>query len=252
MTHQELKAYLDEKAAQYEHPSFIQSDPIQIVHQFSRKEDIEIAALLTATIAWGQRTTIIRNAQIMMELMDHAPFDFILGHKQSDIARMRHFVHRTFNNTDLEFFVSALHHIYLKQGGLEEVFCTNNDPKTGIVNFKQKMCIVPHAQRSEKHISDPSKGSSAKRLNMFLRWMCRSPKRGVDFGIWQMSTANLHCPLDVHTGRVARALGLLKRKQNDWAAVEELSGALRQMDANDPVKYDFALFGIGAFEDVLP
>lgn len=248
-----IKDLLERKLELYYNDGFIADDPLQIPHQFSQKEDIEIAALLTATIAWGQRKTIIKNAREMMALMDDAPFDFILNHEQRDLNLMNHFVHRTFNSSDLIFFVSGLKHIYSDLGGLESVFKAPNSAPylhQSIHNFRQCMFEVSHQKRSEKHISDPLNKSAAKRLHMFLRWMVRPCKRGVDFGLWtSIKPSQLSCPLDVHTGNVARSLGLITRKQNDILALLQLDEALRSFDPVDPVKYDFALFGLGLNHD---
>ena len=247
-----LKEFLDQKYHEYNNPDFIESDPISIPHSFSLNADVEIAGLLTATIAWGQRKTIINNANKIMDLMDSAPHDFILNHHPTDLKRMETFVHRTFNASDLLFFISALQNIYKKHKSLENLFLPNPTDKNmanGIENFRQTMFANIHEPRSEKHISSPAKGSAAKRLVMYLRWMVRQDNHGVDFGIWKnISPALLSCPLDVHSGNVARKLGLLLRKQNDWKAVVELDEQLRALDANDPAKYDFALFGLGVFE----
>jgi len=252
LSDRELKAFLDEKADLYERPEFIKEDPIQIPHSFSKKEDIEIIGLLTATIAWGQRPTIIKNAFRMAEMMDQSPHDFILNFERSDLDRTEGFVHRTFNSTDLQFFMYSLQDIYHK-GGLEKVFTAafkkHQHSAEAIAAFRQEFLSIPHEKRSEKHISDPLKGSSAKRLNMFLRWMVRSNERGVDFGHWKdIDPAWLSVPLDVHTGNMARKLGLLQRKQNDQKAVMELDARLRSFDPKDPVKYDMALFGLGIYE----
>ncbi|RXP57647.1 TIGR02757 family protein [Lutibacter sp. HS1-25] len=252
MNKTELKEFLDQKVIQYNNPNFIESDPIQIPHQFSIKEDIEIAGFLTATIAWGNRKMIIKNASKMVELMGNSPYDFVMNHKEHHLDNFDSFVHRTFNAYDFQYFIKSLQHIYKNHQGLENVF-SKNTTKTSIQpaihNFKQLFFEIPHLQRTEKHISDPLKGSAAKRINMFLRWMIRNDKTGVDFGIWKsISPSILSCPLDVHSGNVARKLGLLTRKQNDAKALNELDLNLRKMDKNDPVKYDFALFGLGVFE----
>lgn len=248
-----VKNLLDRKLEVYYNDDFIADDPLQIPHAFSQKEDIEIAALLTASIAWGQRKTIINNARAMMTLMDEAPYDFVLNHSDGDLNAMDHFVHRTFNAADLRFFISGLKHIYTQHGGLESVFNRfNSEPflHKSIHYFRQCMFEVPHQKRSEKHISDPLNKSAAKRLHMFLRWMVRRCDRGVDFGLWTSISPNrLSCPLDVHTGNVARRLGLIRRKSNDIGALHELDEALRGFDQNDPVKYDFALFGLGVSGD---
>ena len=248
----ELKDFLDEKVNLYNHPKFIESDPIQIPHLFSRKEDIEIAGFLTATIAWGNRKSIIKNANRMMDLLDHSPFEFITQHEASDLEKLTPFVHRTFNGSDFMQFIKSLNNIYKNHHGLESVFAQHSEPKSlqnSIHQFKKVFFEQPHLERTQKHISDPLKNSAAKRINMFLRWMVRNDNNGVDFGIWQsLNSSQLSCPLDVHSGNVARKLGLLKRKQNDGKALDELDSALRKLDASDPVKYDFALFGLGVFE----
>lgn len=248
----ELKEFLDTKVALYNHPKFIESDPIQIPHQFTKKEDIEIAAFLSATIAWGNRKSIINNANKMMELLDHSPFEFVTKHQESDLEQLEPFVHRTFNGSDFIQFIKSLKHIYQNHQGLESVFA-NYAEKTSlqqsIHQFKSVFFEIPHLERTKKHVSDPLKKSAAKRINMFLRWMVRNDNNGVDFGIWtSLSPSQLSCPLDVHSGNVARKLGLLKRKQNDGKALAELDKALRRLDPKDPVKYDFALFGLGVFE----
>jgi uncharacterized protein (TIGR02757 family) len=250
----EIKELLDEKYFQFNNTSFIETDPISIPHQFSKKEDIEIASLLVATIAWGQRTSIINNGNKLMRLMNDEPHDFILNFSKKDAARFEGFVHRTFNSTDCVFFLNSLKHIYTKHGGLEAAFSTDfsskeTDVKNAITNFRALFLNTEHQSRSEKHISNPSAKSSAKRLCMFLRWMVRKDKHGVDFGIWKsIKSSQLCLPLDLHTGNVSRKLGLLNRTQNDWQAVEEITSVLRTFDKNDPIKYDFSLFGLGAFE----
>ncbi|NNK81786.1 MAG: TIGR02757 family protein [Flavobacteriaceae bacterium] len=252
MNHSELKDFLDSKVIQYNNPRFIESDPIQIPHQFSKKEDIEIAAFLTAAIAWGNRKSIIKNSKRMMKLLGYSPFEFIINHSESDLESLKSFVHRTFNGLDFIQFVKSLKHIYTTHNGLESVFAKHakeDSLQESIHYFKQYFFEIEHLQRTQKHISDPLKNSAAKRINMFLRWMVRKDNAGVDFGIWEsLSPAQLSCPLDVHSGNVARKLGLLTRKQNDAKALQELDNTLRGFDASDPVKYDFALFGLGVFE----
>jgi len=248
MTSLQLKEYLDFKAEQYNTKQFIDTDPIQLPHRFSRKEDVEIVALLVSTIAWGKRAMIIKSGERLLDIMEHSPFEFIQNYeRRSDLK----FVHRTFNAIDLDFFFRSLQNIY-KNGGLEKAFSPHPDfegVKGRIINFRTQFLRTEHEQRSEKHISNPEKNSAAKRINMFLRWMVRKDNCGVDFGIWNsISPSELYLPLDVHTSNNARELGLLTRKQNDWKALDELMIQLRKMDAIDPVKYDFALFGIGAFE----
>ncbi|GAA4243893.1 TIGR02757 family protein [Winogradskyella damuponensis] len=248
----ELKEFLDEKVVLYNNPKFIDSDPIQIPHQFSKKEDIEIAAFLTATIAWGNRKSIIKNANKMMDLLDHSPFEFITQHQDTDLERLKPFVHRTFNGNDFMQFVESLQHIYKNHNGLEALFlkyAEKDSLQNSIHQFKKVFFEVPHLERTQKHVSDPLKNSAAKRINMFLRWMIRNDNAGVDFGIWKsLSPSQLSCPLDVHSGNVARKLKLLNRKQNDGKALAQLDKALRKLDPKDPVKYDFALFGLGVFE----
>jgi uncharacterized protein (TIGR02757 family) len=250
----EVKELLDEKYLQFNNTAFIETDPISIPHQFSKKEDIEIASLLIATIAWGQRISIINNGNKLMRLMNHEPYDFILNFSRKDAVRFNDFVHRTFNATDCVFFLNSLKTIYTKHGGLENVFSgnlKNNEPdvNNAITGFREIFLKTTHQARSEKHVSNPSAKSSAKRLCMFLRWMVRNDKHGVDFGIWKTIKPHQLClPLDVHTGNVSRKLGLLARTQNDWQAVEEVTAVLKTFDAKDPVKYDFSLFGLGAFE----
>ena len=252
MTHSELKSFLDEKVIQYNTRDFIDSDPVQIPHLFSQKEDIEIAGFLAATIAWGNRKMIIKNAHRMMELMGNTPYDFVLSHQEKDLNDLESFVHRTFNGQDFIVFVKGLQHIYKNHNGLEAVFAQKQEPfsmQKSIHEFKKLFFNVPHTPRTQKHISDPLNNSAAKRINMFLRWMVRQDNKGVDLGIWKsISAATLSCPLDVHSGNVARKLGLLHRKQNDAKALAELDTQLRILDPNDPVKYDFALFGLGVFE----
>ena len=252
LTKKELKDFLDNKVLQYNTLEFIESDPIQVPHQFNLKQDIEIAGFLTATIAWGNRKSIINNAKRMMQLLDHAPYEFIMHHREDDLKPLENFVHRTFNGIDFITFIRGLQHIYTHHRGLEAVFtkyATQDSLQQSIHQFKKLFFEIEHLPRTQKHISDPFKNSAAKRINMFLRWMIRKDSASVDFGIWNsLSPAQLSCPLDVHSGNVARKLGLLKRKQNDAKALLELDTVLRKLDVNDPVKYDFALFGLGVFE----
>ena len=252
MKRSELKEFLDFKVEQYNTPEFITSDPVQIPHQFTRKEDIEISGFLTATISWGNRKSILKNANSLMQLLENSPYDFVLNHSEKDLENLSGFVHRTFNATDLTYFIRSLKNIYRQHSGLESVFSiySNKDGlQSAIHEFKKIFFELPHEVRTQKHVSDPLKNSAAKRINMFLRWMVREDKGNVDFGIWKnISPAQLSCPLDVHSGNVARKLGLLKRKQNDAKALAELDASLRKLDASDPVKYDYALFGLGVFE----
>jgi uncharacterized protein (TIGR02757 family) len=247
-----LKEFLDEKADLYNCTAFIELDPISIPHLFSKKEDIEISGFLAATIAWGKRKMILRNANRIVELLDGSPYDFILNSSENDLERMKGFVHRTFNSDDLVYFIRALQHIYRNMGGLERIFYgyrTADSLQPAIHELRNLFFELPHGRRTERHISDPFKGSAAKKINMYLRWMVRKDDRGVDFGLWKsISPSVLSCPLDIHSGNVARKLGLLTRKRNDAKAVSELDNALRNLDKEDPVRYDFALFGLGVFE----
>ncbi|MFC2096526.1 TIGR02757 family protein [Bacteroidota bacterium] len=249
----DLKNFLDEKAEKYNHTDFIESDPIQIPHLFSDKNDIEIVAFLSSTIAWGQRVTIIKNMQKLIALMDHSPYEFIMNSSEQDLNRLRYFKHRTFNGEDCKFFVRSLKNIYINHNGLGELFQSLCDKEKNIFDtlakFRNVFFEIKNPERTQKHVSNVLKGSSAKRLNMFLRWMVRKDNNGVDFGLWnKIPMSDLFLPLDVHTGNVARTLGLLKRKQNDWKAVEEVTSILREFDPIDPIRYDFALFGLGVFE----
>lgn len=252
MKQSELKEFLDIKVKAYNNPKFIESDPIQIPHKFNIKEDIEISGFLAATIAWGNRKSIINNANKLVNLLDCAPYDFIMNHQETDLEKIKPFVHRTFNGDDCIQFIKSLKHIYKNHNGLEAVFSNHSGKDSlqpAISNFKSVFFEIDHLSRTQKHVSDPLKNSAAKRLNMFLRWMIRDDHTGVDFGVWKsISPSVLSCPLDVHSGNVARKLGLLTRKQNDAKALLELDTALRKLDPIDPVKYDFALFGLGVFE----
>ncbi len=254
MNKKELASLLLEKAAFYNRQEFVTSDPILVPRRFQKKEDIEIAGFLAAVIAWGQRVTIINNALKLIEYMDHDPHAFVTTFEPSDLKPMQRFVHRTFNGDDVVAFMYALQRIYRELGGLEAVLgrCFLADlkqPGTGWHLFKKEFFDLPHLPRTRKHLPDPLQGSAAKRMNMYLRWMVRNDDMGVDFGIWSsIQPAQLYIPLDVHTARVARKLGLLERKQNDWKAVMELTAALRQISPRDPVHLDFALFGMGVFE----
>lgn len=252
MTEKEIFAFLDEKANAFNHPNFIESDPIQIPHRFSVKQDIEIAGFLTATIAWGNRKSIIQDAQKMMNLMGNSPYDFVMNLEEKDV---KHFenqsIHRTFNGEDFAFFLMQLQNIYRNNSSLEQLFFVKENEQNFYYSLDRFRNIFFNNQlhRSTKHISSSLKNSACKRLMMFLRWMIRKDKKGVDFGIWkQIDAQYLSCPLDVHSGNVARKLGILQRKQNDWKAVEELDLIIRKYNPKDPALYDFALFGLGAME----
>ena len=246
----ELKEFLDFKADQYENIHFLEDDPIQFVHRFSKKEDQEIIGFLISTIAWGNRKSILSSGEKLIEIMQNAPHEFVLNYVST--SKFPPFVHRTFNSTDLDFFFRSLHNLYSKNVTLEDCFKQHSEfhgVKGRIKNFREAFLSATHERRSEKHISNPLQNSACKRLNMFLRWMVRANNKGVDLGIWKsISTSELLLPLDVHTSRNARILGLLERKQDDWKALEELMVQLRKFDSNDPVKYDFALFGLGVYE----
>lgn len=250
MTDQELKEFLDFKSEQYENSAFISSDPIQLPHRFERKEDIEIIAFLVSTIAWGTRKGIISSGEKLIEIMEHEPLSFIHTYSPKTLKNSS-FVHRTFNVADLNQFFLSLNRIY-KSSNLEDCFSAHSEilgVKGRIANFRQAFFQEGDFSHSMKHVSDPLRNSACKRINMYLRWMVRDASKGVDFGLWKsIPTSELYLPLDVHTSRNARELGLLTRKQDDWKALDELMLRLREFDSNDPAKYDFALFGIGAFE----
>jgi len=249
----ELKEMLEEKFLFYNQPSFIENDPISIPHLFSRKQDIEIAGFFAATLSWGQRTTIISKGKELMKRMENAPFDFLQNASEKEIDKFATFVHRTFQGDDCIYFMYSLQQIYRKHGGIENVFNEGYEERQGIQSalshFRNVFFSFGHLPRTRKHLPDPMSGSAAKRMNMYLRWMVRNDNKGVDFGLWKsIKPADLMCPLDLHSGTVARRLGLLSRKHDDWKAVEELTASLRIFDPDDPVKYDFALFGTGVNE----
>ncbi|MFQ5446265.1 MAG: TIGR02757 family protein [Saprospiraceae bacterium] len=251
-----IKVLLDECVERYNNPDFIESDPISIPHRFTKRQDIEIAGFWTAMLAWGRRKTIIAKSGELLHRMDNAPHDFILHHREKDRAAFLDFKHRTFQPTDTLYFLEFLQWFYQNNHSLEVAFLKNLSPAdehTGpaLAGFHRLFFSRPHAPtRTRKHVATPQRNSSCKRLNMFLRWMVRHDDRGVDFGLWKnIKPAQLLIPLDVHVDRVARQLGLLQRKQTDWQAVLELTARLRQFAPRDPVKYDFALFGMGVLEE---
>lgn len=249
----ELKEFLDEKVIQFNQRGFIENDPISIPHRFQKKQDIEIAALFATVLAWGQRKTIINKCSELLAMMDNDPHDFVLNHREKDLKRLAQFKHRTFNGIDTLYFIEFLKSHYQQHASLENLFSIPTDEQTiemGLIKFHQNFFSLPEAPaRTKKHISTPERGSTCKRLSMLLRWMVRKDKAGVDFGIWQsISPSQLVCPCDLHVDRVARQLKLIKRKQTDWQTALELTEALRMLDATDPVKYDFALFGLGIEE----
>ena len=250
MTDRQLKQLLDQKVTQYNVPGFIPLDPISIPHKYSKLQDIEITAFWTAILAWGQRVTIVNKANELFALMENAPHDFILNHEESDRKRFENFKHRTFNYIDTLYFLEFLQNHYKNFKSLEDAFLIDGkfvDIESSLIHFRDYFFDHPFApDRTKKHIASPARKSTCKRLNMFLRWMVRNDDKGVDFGIWKRITPSaLMMPLDVHVERHGRALGLLARKQRDWLAVNELTSNLRRFDPQDPVKYDFALFGMG-------
>jgi uncharacterized protein (TIGR02757 family) len=252
----QLKRFLDEKVELYNNIVFIENDPICIPHQFSQKEDIEISGFLTALISWGRRHMIIDSANKLMELMHHSPYNFVMTAGEKELKQVNGCIYRTFNSDDFLFLIYALRNLYQTIGGLEQAAAKGlnktGNIKDAITEIRTLLLKTPHLKRSEKHLANPEAGSAAKRINMFFRWMVRQDEEGVDFGIWKrIPPGKLMCPLDVHSGRTARKLGLLSRKQNDWKATEELTATLRKFDPDDPVKYDFALFGMGVFEQNL-
>ncbi|MFK7806820.1 MAG: TIGR02757 family protein [Saprospiraceae bacterium] len=255
MKPERIKNLLDEYVDRYNKPDFIANDPILIPHRFKKVQDIEIAGFWVAMLAWGQRVTIINKANELMELMDNSPHDFIVNHKEKDRKAFLGFKHRTFQATDTLYFLEFLQNHYRNHNSLETAFTKNLKPtdtttENALIGFQEYFFSLPDSpQRTRKHVATPARKSSCKRLNMFLRWMVRSDNRKVDFGIWKnINSSQLMIPLDVHVARVATALGLLHRKQRDWAAVVELTDVLRKFDPTDPVKYDFALFGHGVLE----
>lgn len=258
MNRDKIYELLERKYKEYNSASFIDTDPISIPHRFSKKQDIEIAAFFSATIAWGNRKSIITSANKLINLMDNAPHDFVLNHKDKDLKQLIDFKHRTFNATDTLYFVDFLKLHYSKYESLEDAFLKSEVrsrmseavTENAIANFHENFFSLEDApHRTRKHVATPVRGSTCKRMNMFLRWMVRKDKHGVDFGIWKkIKPAQLLIPLDVHVDRTARKLGLIKRKQTDWQTVIELTENLKRFDAKDPVKYDFALFGISVLD----
>ncbi|MBS1521683.1 MAG: TIGR02757 family protein [Bacteroidetes bacterium] len=269
-----LKAFLDSKVAQYNQPDFIKNDPVSIPHLFTRKQDIEIMGFWAATLAWGQRITIINKCNELISLMDGAPYDFIINHEEPDLKKMLHFKHRTFNDVDTLYFISFFRHHYSNYDSLEDAFIppaqkegvmlrhskherkghntdVSSEPIENYLNYFRKyfFSLPDYPHRTKKHVSSPSQKSTCKRLNMFLRWMVRKDNCGVDFGIWdKINSSDLIMPCDLHVDRVSRKLKLIDRKQTDWQTAVELTGRLREFDPQDPVKYDFALFGLGIEE----
>jgi uncharacterized protein (TIGR02757 family) len=255
LSRQSLYELLESKAAEFNRPTFIENDPICIPHAYEKQQDIEISGLIAAVLAWGQRKTIIRKCQEFFALMDHAPYDFILHHQEQDLKSFLDFRHRTFNATDALYFIAFLHHYYQQHDSLEDAFAQaiqadDMDVEKGLTYFHQLFFSLPDfPSRTRKHIATPARNSACKRLNMYLRWMVRKDDQGVDFGLWhKIKPSQLICPCDLHVDRVARQLGLISRKQTDWLTATELTQNLRLFDPHDPVRYDFALFGLGIEE----
>lgn len=254
MNFSELKDFLDEKADVYNSLEFIQDDPIQIPHRFSLKQDVEIAGFLSATISWGNRKSIIKSAEKMLDIMGNSPYDFVMNYSENDLNSIKDkSIHRTFNGEDFAYFIKQFNKIYKENESLENLFLINENESNfqhSIERFRQNFLGV-EKHRTHKHISSPYKNSSSKRIIMFLRWMTRKDNRGVDFGIWKnIDQKFLSIPLDVHTGNISRKLGLISRTQNDWKTVEELDVVIRKFDETDPAKYDFALFGLGVTKEL--
>ncbi len=249
----EILELLNKKVIEYNNTRFIETDPISIPHQFNNQKDIEISAYLTSIISWGRRPAILKSANRLMEIMGHEPYNFIMNAGKVDLKKLEGFVYRTFNSDDCLFAIEAMKNLYSEYASMEELanesFSKRNEIKDVIIGIRKELLKTEHLRRSEKHFANAESGSAAKRTNMFLRWMVRQDKAGVDFGLWKkIPQSALMIPLDVHSGNTARSLGLLTRKQNDWKSVEELTENLKAFDKTDPVKYDFALFGIGVFE----
>ena len=250
MNNEELHDLLEHLHDKYNRPEFIEGDPISIPHSFTGRQDIEISGFLAATIAWGNRKAIVKSARRMVEYMDNAPYDFTMNASEQELSRLLTYVHRTFNGNDFHTFVLAMRHLYNEYGGIGEFFESRfeqtRDMRTVLSEFRHTFFCIDHDPHCQKHLSSIDKGAACKRLNMYLRWMVRSDGRGVDFGLWDRIPASaLYLPLDVHSGNMGRALGLLQRKQNDWKAVEQITETLRQFDPSDPVRFDFSLFGAG-------
>lgn len=250
MQKEELRELLDSLHDKYNSPDFIESDPISVPHMFEGREDREIAGFLSSTIAWGNRKAIVKSGRRMMEFMGGEPYDFTVNASEGELRSLEKYVHRTFNGGDFRDFVLSLRRMYAESGGLggffQDRYEARGDMRMVLADFRREFFGCEHAARCEKHVSSIEKKAACKRLNMFLRWMVRSDGRGVDFGMWtRIPSSALYLPLDVHSANMGRALGLLERRQNDWKAVEEITASLREFDPDDPVKYDFALFGAG-------
>ena len=250
MTYEQTKELLEELHDRFNCETFIEADPISVPHSFSRKEDREIAGLLASTIAWGNRKAIVKSAHRMMRYMDNAPYDFVVNASEQELEQLSTYVHRTFNGGDFQDFVRGMRHIITKWGSIgdffEQRYEATEDLRIVLSEFRREFHSTEHNPHSEKHLSSIDRGAACKRLCMYLRWMVREDDRGVDFGLWRkIPMSALYMPLDIHTGRMGRSLGLLSRKQDDWKAVEELTATLRHFDESDPVRYDYSLFGVG-------
>ncbi|MBO6494779.1 MAG: TIGR02757 family protein [Roseivirga sp.] len=250
-----LKDFLDSKVEEYNQPRFIPNDPISIPHQYTKPQDIEITGFWASILAWGQRVTIINKCNELFALMDNSPHDFVLNHSENDLKALLKFKHRTFNDTDTLYFVEFFNNYYQQHDSLEDAFLkgiqsTDVSVEQGLVRFHEDFFSLPNApHRTKKHIATPARKSACKRINMFLRWMVRQDDKGVDFGLWKrIQPSQLVCPCDVHVERVARRFHLIARKQTDWQMAMELTANLKEFDPIDPVKYDFALFGLGVEE----
>lgn len=250
MSREEMFDLLESLHDKFNNEEFIAEDPISVPHAFVRKEDREVAGLLASTIAWGNRRAIVRSAHRMMHYMDNSPFDFVVNASEGEIKSLESYVHRTFNGHDFQDFVLAMRHIIAGWGGIgdyfEQRYREYGDLRPVLSAFRRDFHAIPHDKHSEKHLSSIDRGAACKRLCMYLRWMVRYDDRGVDFGLWRdIPMSALYMPLDIHTGRMGRGLGLLTRRQDDWRAVEELTATLREFNAEDPVRYDYSLFGVG-------
>lgn len=249
-----LKEFLNAKADYYNNPDFIADDPISIPHRFSQLQDIEIAGLFAAVLAWGNRTSIINKCSVLLNLMDNAPYDFIRNHQPRDRMKLMSFTHRTFNGLDLMYFVEFLQHYYSNVTSLEFAFsghisAQDENVENALIGFRKVFFALEHPERTGKHIATPAKNSACKRLNMYLRWMVRKDENGVDFGLWNyISPSQLVCPVDIHVSRVAARLGLIPEAKSDWKTAAALTHELKKLDPDDPTKYDFALFGLGVIE----
>lgn len=250
----QIKNLLDSKRRLYNQPSFIKGDPICIPHRFSKQQDIEISGLFAAVLAWGNRTSIINSCNKLMGWMDNSPHDFILNHKDIDLKGFLGFAHRTFNATDLLYFIYFLQYHYQKHNSLEDAFVPEKKYKhdtveQALLHFHNYFFSIEHPERTKKHISTPQRKSACKRINMYLRWMVRKDKQGVDFGLWKkINMSQLVCPLDVHVASVAHRLGLIDNEKSNWQNAMQLTASLREMNPQDPAVYDYALFGIGMAE----